>query len=276
MPIIKVKPTTNGRRGMSYLDFQVDKVKPLKSLTFGIKRGSGRDNKGELVVMHKGGGAKRKYRMVDLDMTSRIGEKATVTSIQYDPNRSANIALVEYPDNSKSYILAPDGMEAGQIVSVDEIAPAKMGNRMKLKNIPASTQIHNIELTPGKGGQMARSAGNFATLLGVDGIYAIIRMPSLETRKVLAECYASIGVVSNIDHNKVNIGKAGRSRHMGIRPTVLGKEKNPVDHPHGGGEGHSPIGMKYPKTPWGAPALGKRTRNKKKSSQKLIIARRKK
>ena len=261
---------------MSYLDFQVDKVKPEKSLTFGIKRGSGRDNKGELVVMHKGGGAKRKYRMVDLDMTSHLGEKATVSSIQYDPNRSANIALVEYPDATKAYVLAPENLEVGQIIITDEKAPAKLGNRMKLKNIPASTQIHNIELTPGKGGQMARSAGNFATLLGVDGIYAIVRMPSLETRKILAECYASIGIISNIDHNKVVIGKAGRSRHLGIRPTVLGKEKNPVDHPHGGGEGHSPIGMKYPKTPWGAPALGKRTRNKKRPSQKLIIARRKK
>jgi len=276
MTIIKVKPTTNARRQMSFLDYKVDKVKPEKSLTFGIKRGSGRNHAGQLVVMHKGGGAKRKYRIVDLNMVSHLGEKAKVVSIEYDPNRTANIALIQYPDGEKSYVLAPDGLEKEQLIICDEKAPAKLGNRLKLKNIPPTTQIHNIELTPGKGGQMARSAGNFATLLGVDNGYAIVRMPSLETRKILAECYASIGVISNLDHSKVNLGKAGRKRHLGVRPTVLGKEKNPVDHPHGGGEGHSPIGMKYPKTPWGAPALGKRTRNKRKASQKLIIARRKK
>jgi len=276
MPIIKVKPTTNARRQLSYLKYEVDKVKPEKSLTFGFKRTSGRNHTGQLVVMHKGGGAKRKYRIIDFQMTGHLGEKAKVESIQYDPNRSANIALISYPDGEKSYILAPTGLEKGQTIICADDAPAKLGNRLKIKNIPVSTQIHNVELTPGKGGQLCRSAGNFATLLGVDGKYALVRMPSGETRKVLADNYASIGLISNIDHNKVVVGKAGRKRHMGVRPTVLGKEKNPCDHPHGGGEGHSPIGMKYPKTPWGAPALGRRTRNKRKASSALIISRRSK
>ncbi|MCX6809072.1 MAG: 50S ribosomal protein L2 [Candidatus Berkelbacteria bacterium] len=276
MPIIKVKPTTNARRQMTYLVRNVDKVKPEKSLTFGFVRGSGRNHNGQLVVMHKGGGAKRKYRIIDFNMTSHLDQKAVVESIQFDPNRSADIALIKYPDGEKVYILCPDGLVKGQTVICGDSAPAKLGNRLKLRNIPLSTSIFNIEMTQGKGGQLCRSAGNFATLQGLDGSYALLRMPSGEIRKVLSENYATIGISSNIDHNKVVIGKAGRKRHMGVRPTVLGKEKNPVDHPHGGGEGHSPIGMKYPKTPWGAPALGKRTRNKKKKSSKLIISRRSK
>jgi len=274
MTIIKVKPTTNGRRLMTYLKQEVDKVKPEKSLTFGFKRTSGRNDAGQLVVMHKGGGAKRKYRIVDFVMTSHLGEEAEVLSIQYDPNRSANLALIVFKDGAKSYILAPDGLKKGAKVTCGEEAPIRIGNRMKMKNIPVSTQIHNIELTNGKGGQICRSAGGFATLLSVDEKYAMIRMPSGEVRKAIADYYASIGIVSNIDHNKVVYGKAGRKRHMGVKPTVLGKSKNPCDHPHGGGEGHSPIGMKYPKTPWGAPALGKRTRNKKNKSSKLILSRR--
>jgi large subunit ribosomal protein L2 len=276
MPIIKVKPTTNARRQMTFLDSQVDKVKPEKSLTFGFKRTSGRNHAGQLVVMHKGGGAKRKYRIVDFMQTSNLGQKGAVDSIQYDPNRSSNIALIKYDDGHKCYILAPDGLKKGDTVLCDDTAPAKLGNRMKMKNIPLSTQIHNIEMTQGKGGQLCRSAGSFAILQGLDDRYALLKMPSGEMRRVISEGFASIGIISNIDHNKVVIGKAGRSRHLGIRPTVLGKEKNPVDHPHGGGEGHTSIGLKYPKTPWGAPALGKRTRNKKKQSQKMIVSRRKK
>lgn len=261
---------------MSYLVRDIDKSKPEKSLTFGIKRGSGRSSGGQLVVMHKGGGAKRRYRLVDFNMTGRLDEKAKIISIQYDPNRTANIALIEYENGDKSYILAVNSMKKDQIIVASENAPIKMGNRSKLKNIPLSTQICNIELTGGKGGQICRGAGSFATLLGVDGKYAQLRLPSDEVRKVLSDNYATIGIVSNIDHSKVLVGKAGRKRHMGVRPTVLGKSKNPNDHPHGGGEGHSPIGMKYPKTPWGAPALGPRTRNKKKPSSKLIMSRRKK
>ncbi len=277
MPVVRVKPTTNARRKLSYLVQEVDKVKPEKSLTFGFVRTSGRNSAGQLVVNHKGGGAKRKYRIIDFDMTSHLTEKATVKSIQYDPNRTANIALIEFENGEKSYILAPAGLKKDQTIICDEKAPAKLGNRLKLKNIPAATQIHNIELSKGKGGQICRSAGSFATLLGVDGNYAQIRMPSGEVRRVISDNFASIGIVSNIDHSKILVGKAGRKRHMGIKPTVLGKSKNPVDHPHGGGEGHTSIGIKKgPKTPWGLPALGRRTRNKKKSSSKLILQRRKK
>lgn len=276
MPIKKVKPTTNARRELTYQVYDVDKVKALKSLTFGVKRTSGRNHAGQLVVMHKGGGAKRKYRIIDFSMTSYLGQKAVVESIQYDPNRSANIALIAFENDEKIYIIAPEGLKKGDAVVCDEKTAPRIGNRMKLKNIPVSTQVYNIELTPGKGAQICRSAGTYATVLGSDGTTAMLRLMSGEVRKVLANNYASIGIVSNIDHSKVVIGKAGRSRHMGIKPTVLGKSKNPVDHPHGGGEGHTSIGLKYPKTPWGAPALGRRTRNKKKTSSKLILSRRKK
>lgn len=274
MPIVKVKPTGNARRKLSYLKSNVDKVAPKRSLVAGMKRGSGRNHAGQLVVMHKGGGAKRLYRQVDFSMAKYLGNKGTVATIEYDPNRSANIALVTFEDGRAIYVLAAEGMKKGQSILCDEKAPIRVGNRMMIKNIPAATEIYNIELTPGKGGQICRSAGSFATLLGVDGGFAQLRMPSGEVRKVKADNFASIGIASNIDHSKVVIGKAGRKRHMGIKPTVLGKSKNPVDHPHGGGEGHSPIGLKYPKTPWGAPALGRRTRNKRKSSGGLIISRR--
>jgi large subunit ribosomal protein L2 len=274
MPIVKVKPTGNARRKLSYLKSNVDKVAPKRSLVAGMKRGSGRNHAGQLVVMHKGGGAKRLYRQVDFSMAKYLGNKGTVATIEYDPNRSANIALVTFEDGRAIYVLAAEGMKKGQSILCDEKAPIRVGNRLMIKNIPAATEIYNIELTPGKGGQICRSAGSFATLLGVDGGFAQLRMPSGEVRKVKADNFASIGIASNIDHSKVVIGKAGRKRHMGIKPTVLGKSKNPVDHPHGGGEGHSPIGLKYPKTPWGAPALGRRTRNKRKSSGGLIISRR--
>jgi len=277
MPIIKVKPTTNARRLMSYEKYAVDKVAPLKSLTTGGKRGSGRNAAGQIVTYHKGGGAKRNYRLIDFSLVSKVGSKATVDSIQYDPNRTANIALLSFEDKSRVYIIAPEGLKKGATISIDEKAALRIGNRMMLKNIPLSTQIHNIELTQGKGGQIARSAGSYATLIGVDEGYAMIRLSSGEVRKVAAGNYASVGIVSNIDHSKVVLGKAGRVRHMGIKPTVLGKSKNPVDHPHGGGEGHTSIGIKQgPKTPWGRPALGPRTRNKKKPSQNLILNRRKK
>ncbi|MEI8143541.1 MAG: 50S ribosomal protein L2 [Candidatus Berkelbacteria bacterium] len=278
MPVKISKPTTNGRRLLSVRDFSgLDtKVKSEKSLTFALKKSLGKSG-GKIVCYHKGGGVKRLYRMVDFLGTERLGEKATVISIQYDPNRSADIALIQYEDKTKVYIIAPAGLEKGTTLVCDEKTPIRAGNRMKLKNIPSSTQIYGVELVQGKGAQMCRSAGTFATLLGVDGDYAMIRLPSSESRKVLAENYASIGIVSNIDHNKIVFGKAGRKRKLGIRPTVLGKSKNACDHPHGGGEGHSPIGNKKgPRTPWGKAALGPRTRNKKKKSGKLILSRRSK
>jgi len=276
MPVIKSKPTNNARRRLSYLKFDGDKTKPEKSLTFGFRRTSGRNNAGQMVVAHKGGGAKRKYRIIDFSMTSYLGQKGKVETIEYDPNRSANIALISFEAGNKIYVLAPETLKKGQTIICDEKTPIRTGNRMMLKNIPVATEIHNIELTAGKGGQICRSAGSFATLLGVDGRFAQLRLVSGEVRKVPAENYASIGIVSNIDHSKVVLGKAGRKRHLGIKPTVLGKSKNPVDHPHGGGEGHSPIGLKYPKTPWGAPALGRKTSRRKNGSSKLILSGRKK
>ena len=263
---------------MSVTNFsKLDKnSKREKSLTFGVKRISGRNSAGQLVVRRRGGGAKKLFRIIDSGRTIHLGEKAVVLGIQYDPNRSAHIALVQYESGEKSYILAPHNLEKGKEVVCDEKTLVKIGNRMKIKNIPVSTQIHNVELVSGKGGQICRGAGSFATLLGVDGKYAQLRMPSGEVRKVLAENYATIGVVSNIDHNNIKIGKAGRTRLMGIRPSVRGKAMNPCDHPHGGGEGGTSIGMPHPKTPWGAPALGPRTRNKKKPGSSLVLTRRKK
>ncbi|HOX40883.1 MAG TPA: 50S ribosomal protein L2 [bacterium] len=277
MPVRKTKPTTSAQRQMTYVIGSLDKGKSVKSLTHGIKRGSGRNHAGQTVVYHKGGGAKRNYRIIDFSLNAHLDEKITVNGIQYDPNRSANIALVEFENGEMGHMLAVDGLKSGNVVVCAEKAPAKLGNRMKIKNIPVSTQISGIELTPGKGAQLCRSAGVFATLLGIDEKYAIIRMPSGESRKVLADNYATVGIVSNIDHSKTVLGKAGRVRHMGIKPTVLGKSKNPVDHPHGGGEGHTSVGIKQgPKTPWGTLALGRRTRNKKKISSRLILNRRKK
>ena len=277
MPIRIVKPTGNARRQMSVTDFSsLDKKTPLKRLTVGLKRSSGRNSAGQLVVRRKGCGAKRLYRIMDFSQATKLGQKAIVESIEYDPNRTAHIALLQYENNEKAYVLAPSTLEKGTEITCDEKTLVKIGNRMKMKNIPASTEIHNIELVSGKGGQLCRSAGVSATLLGIDGKYAQIRMPSGEVRKVLAENYATIGIVSNIDHSNIKIGKAGRSRHMGIRPHVRGKAMNPCDHPHGGGEGGTSIGMKYPKTKWGAPALGPRTRNKKKPGAALRLSRRKK
>ena len=277
MAIKIVKPTTNARRQLSYTDYSIlDKVPRIKSLTIGKKRLSGRNSAGQLVITGRGGGAKRIYRIIDFSQITHIDQKATVLAIQYDPNRSAFIALIQYEDGKKSYILAPDGLVKGDEIVCSEKTLVKVGNRMMIKNIPSSTSIFNIEVTPGKGGQVCRSAGNSATLLGVDGKYAQIKMPSGEVRKILATNFASIGVVSNTDHSNVRIAKAGRFRKNGNRPHVRGKAKNPVDHPHGGGEGHNSIGMKYPKTPWGKPALGRRTRNKKKPCGQLIITRRKK
>ncbi|MEK7096502.1 MAG: 50S ribosomal protein L2 [Patescibacteria group bacterium] len=277
MPTKKIKPTGNARRQMTVLDFSMlDKVRPDKSLTTGRKRLSGRGSGGNLLVAHRGGGAKKLFRSIDFQRTNHLGDKAKVETIEYDPNRTAFIAKISYESGEKSYITACEKMKKGSVIICAEDAPAKVGNRMKLENIPVSTQINNLEMVPGKGGQIARSAGSYATLLGFDGKYALVRLISGEVRKILSGNYATIGIVSNIDHGNVVIGKAGRTRHMGIRPTVLGKSKNAADHPHGGGEGHSPIGLKYPKTPWGAPALGPRTRNKKKQGSKLIINRRKK
>jgi large subunit ribosomal protein L2 len=271
------KPTGNARRQLSVTNFSsLDKNSREKSLTRGKNRVAGRNSAGQLVVSGRGGGEKRLYRLVDFKRVDHLSEKAQVLGIEYDPNRSSNIALIQYEKGEKSYIIAPDGLKKDKEVVCDEKTLVKIGNRMKLKNIPPATQLHDIELTPGKGGQICRSAGNFATLLGFDGKYAQLRLPSGEVRKVLAECFASVGVVSNTDHANIKVGKAGRTRHMSRRPTVRGKAKNPCDHPHGGGEGANSIGMKYPKTPWGAPALGRRTRNKKKASGKLIMTRRKK
>lgn len=277
MGIRLIKPTGNARRQMSVSDFSIlDKSPRIKSLSVGKKRISGRNSAGQLVVRHRGGGAKRLYRIVDFSQSEFFGKKAQVLGINYDPNRSAYIALIQYETGEKSYILAPEGLKTDQEIACGEKTLAKVGNRMKVKNIPLATQVYNIELTNGGGGQICRSAGSFATLLGIDGKYAQLRMPSGEVRKVLAENYASLGIVSNIDHSKIKISKAGRTRLMGRRPTVRGKAMNPVDHPHGGGEGKNSIGMKYPKTPWGAPALGPRTRNKKKPGSGLILSRRKK
>ena len=277
MPIKTVKTTGNARRQMSVVNFSsLDKKRPEKSLSYGTKRISGRNSAGQLVVRRRGGGAKRIYRLVDFSGQKHLNEKAIVVSIEYDPNRSANVALVTYESGERAYILAPEKLKKGSDVICDEKTLVRVGNRMKMKNIPIATQIYNIELVSGKGGQVCRSAGSFATLLGVDGKYAQLRMPSGEVRKVLAENFASIGIASNIDHSKVKIGKAGRSRHKRIRPHVRGKAMNPCDHPHGGGEGGTSIGMKYPKTLWGAPALGRRTRNKKKANAALILSRRKK
>ena len=277
MAIKIAKPTNNARRQLSFTDCRdLDNNPRVKSLTVGKNRIAGRNKAGKLVVAHRGGGAKRLYRLVDFRQTAFLGQKATVISVEYDPNRSANIAMIQYETGEKSYIIASDGLAKGAEVLCDDKALIRLGNRMKIKNIPVSTQIHNVELVAGKGAQICRSAGSFATLVGVDEKYAQVKMPSGEIRKILAENFASIGIVSNADHSNIKIGKAGRVRHMGFRPTVRGKAKNPCDHPHGGGEGATSIGMPYPKTPWGQPALGRRTRNKKKKGASLILARRKK
>ena len=275
MGIKTYNPYTPSRRQMTGSDFsEITKKTPEKSLLAPKSRQAGRNNQGKITVRHQGGGNRQKYRMVDFKRNSKDGIQATVIGIEYDPNRSANIALICYADGEKSYILAPQGLTNGMKVMSGEHAEAKVGNCLPLSLIPVGAQVHNIELFPGKGGQMVRSAGNAAQLMAKEGKYATLRLPSGEMRMVPIECRATIGVVGNGDHNLVKIGKAGRKRHMGIRPTVRGSVMNPNDHPHGGGEGHSPVGRKRPVTPWGKCAFGTRTRKEKKASSKLIVKRR--
>ena len=276
MAIKKYKPTTNGRRGMSTLaNEELTTSKPTKSLLVKKTKTGGRNNQGRMTVQHIGGGAKRKYRLIDFKR-NKFGIPAKVTTIEYDPNRSANIALLTYKDGEKRYIIAPKDLKVGMIVESGEAVDIKVGNAMMIKNIPVGTVIHNIELNPGKGASLARSAGSSAQILGREDKYVMIRLQSGETRLVLGTCMATVGVVGNEDYELVNIGKAGRTRHMGIRPTNRGSVMNPNDHPHGGGEGRTPIGRKGPVTPWGKPALGLKTRKNKKASDKLIISKRKK
>lgn len=244
--------------------------RPIKALSRGVKRGSGRNSRGVVTVQHRGGGAKQKIRAVDFKQR-KFGIGGTVRSIEYDPKRSAFIALVVFSDGQQSYILAPVGLKVNDKIIYGENTKIKLGNRLMLKNIPAGITVHNIELTPGRGGQIVRAAGTSATVMGLDEDYALLKMPSGEVRKVPALSFASIGSVSNPEHMNIKIGKAGRARHWGRRPTVRGKAKNPVDHPHGGGEGGSPIGLKHPKTPTGKPTRGYKTRNKKKASSRLIV-----
>ncbi len=260
---------------MSIADFSgLTKKAPEKRLVHGKKRISGRNNLGRITVRHRGGGHKRLMRIVDFRQTGKMGVPGTVKAIEYDPNRSARIALICYVDGDKRYILAPEGLKEEDTVMCAERTKVKPGNRMRLEHVPVGYRIFNVELTIGKGGQIVRSAGTGATLVGFDGSYALVELPSGEMRKIRRECYASIGTVSNIDHHLISIGKAGRTRWLGRRPQVLGKSMNAVDHPHGGGEGHSSIGLKYPKTPWGKHALGVKTRRTKRQSDVLIVRRR--
>ena len=276
MAIKKYKPTTNGRRGMSTLvNEEITTSTPTKSLLKSANKTGGRNNQGKMTVRHIGGGAKRKYRVIDFKR-NKVVVTARVDTIEYDPNRSANIALLNYRDGEKRYIIAPKGLKVGMILENGENADIKVGNALPLMNIPVGTTVHCIELKPGKGAEICRSAGASAQILGREGKYVMLRLQSGETRKVLGTCMATIGVVGNEDYSLVNIGKAGRSRHMGIRPTNRGSVMNPNDHPHGGGEGRAPIGRKTPVTPWGKPALGYKTRKNKKASDKLIVSRKKK
>ena len=276
MAIRTYKAMTNGTRQRSVLKSdEITKTTPEKSLVVTKKKTDGRNNQGKITVRHRGGGVKRKYRLVDFKR-NKDGITAVVQSIEYDPNRSANIALIAYKDGEKAYILAPKELKVGDVVESGTSVDIKVGNTMEIANIPVGTVIHNIELKPGKGGQMARSAGTSAQILGREDKYVLIRLSSGETRKVLGTCRASIGVVGNEDYSLVKIGKAGRTRYKGIRPTVRGSVMNPNDHPHGGGEGRAPIGRSGPMTPWGKPALGLKTRKNKKESNKYIVTRRKK
>lgn len=276
MAIKTYKPMTNGTRGMSKLiNDEITKSTPEKSLVVTLKKNGGRNNQGRITVRHRGGGAKRKYRIIDFKR-NKDGVIGTVASIEYDPNRTANIALIKYADGEKRYIIAPKGLKVGMKVESGENSDIKVGNALPLANIPEGTMVHNIELKPGKGGELARSAGSSVQILGREGRYTLLRLTSGEVRKVLSACRATVGEVGNADHELVKIGKAGRKRHMGIRPTVRGSVMNPNDHPHGGGEGRAPIGRKGPVTPWGKPALGYKTRDSKKASNKLIVRRRNK
>ena len=274
MGIKTYNPYTPSRRHMTGLDFtDVTKSTPEKSLTTSLKKTAGRNNQGKITVRHRGGGVRRKYRIIDFKRR-KDGIPATVTAIEYDPNRTANIALLTYADGEKAYIIAPNKLAVGATVMNGPDAEIKVGNCLPMANIPVGTEIHNIEMYPGKGGQLVRSAGNSAQLMAKEGKYATLRLPSGEMRMVPAVCRATIGQVGNIEHDLVNIGKAGRKRHMGFRPTVRGSVMNPNDHPHGGGEGKTGIGRPGPCTPWGKPALGLKTRKKHKQSNKMIIRRR--
>ena len=274
MGIKSYNPYTPSRRHMTGSDFsEITKSTPEKSLTVSLKKNAGRNNQGKITVRHRGGGSRRKYRIIDFKRR-KDGIHATVKTIEYDPNRTANIALISYEDGEKAYILAPEGLKVGQKVMNGPEAEIRVGNCLPLELIPVGTMVHNIELHPGKGGQMVRSAGNGAQLMAKEGNYAQVRLPSGEVRMVRINCRATIGEVGNIEHANIQIGKAGRKRHMGWRPTVRGSVMNPNDHPHGGGEGRAPIGRKGPVTPWGKPALGYKTRNKHKDSNKYIVRRR--
>ena len=274
MAIRNYKPTTNARRGMSTLiNDEITTNKPEKSLLAPISKKAGRNNQGKITVRHQGGGEKRKYRIIDFKR-NKFGIEGTVASVEYDPNRSSNICLINYADGEKRYILAPKGIKVGMKVISSENADIKIGNALPIANIPVGTTVHNVELKPGKGGELARSAGSSVQILGREGNYVLVRLTSGEVRKVLGTCLATVGEVGNEDYGLVKLGKAGRKRHMGIRPTVRGSVMNPNDHPHGGGEGRAPVGRKQPMTPWGKPALGYKTRKNKKSSNKLIVTRR--
>ncbi|MBQ2775772.1 MAG: 50S ribosomal protein L2 [Clostridia bacterium] len=274
MSIRVYKPTTNARRDMSVTDYsELSKVAPERSLLEPLSKKSGRNSYGRITVRHRGGGQRRKYRVIDFKR-DKFDIAATVKTLEYDPNRSAHIALLEYADGEKRYILAPAGLSVGDTVVAGPGADIKVGNALPLTNIPTGTFVHNVELYPGRGGQLARAAGNAAQLMAKEGPYALLRLPSGELRNVPASCMATVGQVGNTDHENVKIGKAGRKRHMGWRPTVRGSVMNPCDHPHGGGEGKSPIGRPGPCTPWGKPALGYKTRSTKKASDKLIVKRR--
>ena len=275
MAIRNYKPTTPGRRKMSTLvNEEITTNVPEKTLTVTIKKNGGRNNQGKITVRHHGGGEKRKYRIIDFKR-NKLNVPGSVATIEYDPNRTANIALINYADGEKRYIIAPKDLTVGMTVEAGENADIKVGNALPIMNIPVGTNVHNIELRPGKGGELARSAGSSAQILGREGNYVMIRLSSGEQRKVLGTCMATVGEVGNEDSSLVKVGKAGRSRHMGIRPTVRGSVMNPNDHPHGGGEGRAPVGRKAPMTPWGKPALGLKTR-KKKQSDKFIVRRRSK
>jgi large subunit ribosomal protein L2 len=275
MGIKKFKPTTPSRRGMTVLSFdEITKTAPEKSLTVSLNKKAGRNAQGRITVRHQGGGHKRKYRMIDFKRTKEA-VPAKVAAIEYDPNRSANIALLHYLDGAKAYIIAPQHLKVGDIVEAGSAADIKTGNALSLRDIPVGSLIHNIELRPGKGAQLARSAGTVAQLMAKEGNYAHVRLPSGEVRLIHIRCKATIGQVGNLDHENVKIGKAGRSRWLGIRPTVRGSVMNPPDHPHGGGEGRAPVGRKYPVSPWGKIAIGGKTRHRKQSD-KMIIRKRNK
>ena len=276
MPVRNLKPNTPGTRGMNVLvNDEITTRKPEKSLLVKKSKTGGRNNQGKITVRHIGGGVRQKYRLIDFKR-NKDGVEGRVASIEYDPNRSANIALINYADGEKRYIIAPLNLEVGDKIESGENADIKVGNALPLNNIPVGTMVHNVELNPGAGAKMARSAGSSVQILGKEGKYVILRLKSGETRKVLGTCRATVGEVGNTDYELLHLGKAGRKRHMGIRPTVRGSVMNPNDHPHGGGEGRAPVGRAQPMTPWGKPALGLKTRKTKKASEKLIMTRRKK